>query len=101
MMRIILYTGKGGVGKTSISAATAIQSAKQGLKTLVMSTDPAHSLGDSFGIKLSSEPLEIRENLWAQEINTIYEMEKAGENYRNILHYSSLPKQLMILQQKS
>ncbi|MDM5186813.1 ArsA family ATPase [Bacillus sp. DX4.1] len=75
-MRIILYTGKGGVGKTSISAATAIQSAKQGLKTLVMSTDPAHSLGDSFGIKLSSEPQEIRENLWAQEINTIYEMEK-------------------------
>lgn len=76
MMRIILYTGKGGVGKTSISAATAIQIAKQGLKTLVMSTDPAHSLGDSFGVKLSSEPLEIRENLWAQEINTIYEMEK-------------------------
>ncbi|MFD0767797.1 ArsA family ATPase [Bacillus sp. CGMCC 1.60114] len=76
MMRIILYTGKGGVGKTSISAATALQSAKQGLKTLVMSTDPAHSLGDSFGIKLSSEPQEIRENLWAQEINTIYEMEK-------------------------
>lgn len=101
MMRIILYTGKGGVGKTSISAATAIQSAKQGLKTLVMSTDPAHSLGDSFGIKLSSEPLEIRENLWAQEINTIYEMEKGRGNCRNILHYSSLPKQLMILQQKN
>lgn len=100
-MRIILYTGKGGVGKTSISAATALQSAKQGLKTLVMSTDPAHSLGDSFGIKLSSEPLEIRENLWAQEINTIYEMEKGWGNYRNILRYSSLPKQLMILQQKS
>ncbi|MEI4802422.1 ArsA family ATPase [Bacillus sp. FJAT-51639] len=76
MMRIILYTGKGGVGKTSISAATAMQSAKQGLKTLVMSTDPAHSLGDSFGMKLSSEPQEICENLWAQEINTIYEMEK-------------------------
>ncbi|MEH6888815.1 ArsA family ATPase [Bacillus sp. JJ864] len=75
-MRIILYTGKGGVGKTSISAATAMQSAKQGLKTLVMSTDPAHSLGDSFGMKLSSEPQEICENLWAQEINTIYEMEK-------------------------
>lgn len=75
-MRIILYTGKGGVGKTSISAATALQSAKQGLKTLVMSTDPAHSLGDSFGIKLSSEPQELCENLWAQEINTIYEMEK-------------------------
>ncbi|WP_369903661.1 ArsA family ATPase [Bacillus manliponensis] len=76
MMRIILYTGKGGVGKTSISAATALQSAKQGLKTLIMSTDPAHSLGDSFNIKLSSEPQELCENLWAQEINTIYKMEK-------------------------
>ncbi|MBO9131256.1 ArsA family ATPase [Bacillus sp. 165] len=75
-MRIILYTGKGGVGKTSISAATAIQSAKQGLKTLVMSTDPAHSLGDSLGMTLPAEPIEIMENLWAQEINTIYEMEK-------------------------
>ncbi|CAM4306700.1 ArsA family ATPase [Bacillus manliponensis] len=75
-MRIILYTGKGGVGKTSISAATALQSAKQGLKTLIMSTDPAHSLGDSFNIKLSSEPQELCGNLWAQEINTIYEMEK-------------------------
>lgn len=41
-----------------------------------MSTGPAHSLGDSFGIKLTSGPLEIRENLWAQEINTIYETEK-------------------------
>ncbi|WP_197430991.1 ArsA family ATPase [Anoxybacillus sp. P3H1B] len=76
MMRIILYTGKGGVGKTSISAATAIQSAKKGFKTLVMSTDPAHSLGDSFGITLSSEPTQMMENLWAQEINTTYEMEK-------------------------
>ena len=57
-----------------------------------MSTDPAHSLGDSFGIKLSSEPLEIRENLWAQEINTIYEMEKAGEIteiYYTTLHFQS------------
>ncbi|PFE03419.1 arsenic-transporting ATPase [Bacillus sp. AFS023182] len=86
-MRIILYTGKGGVGKTSISAATALQSAKQGLKTLVMSTDPAHSLGDSFGIKLSSEPQEIRENLWAQEINTIYEMEKG---WRKLQKYITL-----------
>ena len=76
MMRIILYTGKGGVGKTSISAKNSNSKCETRIKTLVMSTDPAHSLGDSFGIKLSSEPLEIRENLWAQEINTIYEMEK-------------------------
>ncbi|KYG38453.1 arsenic-transporting ATPase [Bacillus gaemokensis] len=84
-MRIILYTGKGGVGKTSISAATALQSAKQGLKTLVMSTDPAHSLGDSLGIKLSSEPQEIRGNLWAQEINTIYEMEKGWDKLQKYI----------------
>ncbi|WP_366924635.1 ArsA family ATPase [Metallumcola ferriviriculae] len=75
-MRIILYTGKGGVGKTSIAAATAVESAEQGLKTLVVSTDPAHSLGDSFDMKLSHEPLEIKENLWAQEIDSIHEVEE-------------------------
>ncbi|HWQ29065.1 MAG TPA: ArsA-related P-loop ATPase, partial [Dehalococcoidia bacterium] len=46
-MRIILYTGKGGVGKTTVSAATAVRAARLGYRTLVMSTDPAHSLGDS------------------------------------------------------
>lgn len=75
-MRIILYTGKGGVGKTSVAASTAVQSAAQGLKTLVVSTDPAHSLGDSLDRQLSSEPIEIEENLWAQEIDTIHEVEK-------------------------
>lgn len=75
-MRIILYTGKGGVGKTSIAAATAIKSARDGLKTLVISTDAAHSLGDSLDMKLSSEPVEIEQNLWAQEIDTIHEAEQ-------------------------
>ena len=75
-MRIILYTGKGGVGKTSVAAATAVKTAGEGLKTLVVSTDPAHSLGDSLDIKLSPEPVKIRENLWAQEINAIHEVEK-------------------------
>lgn len=75
-MRIILYTGKGGVGKTSIAAATAVKSAAQGMKTLVVSTDPAHSLGDSFDMKLSNEPVEIRKNLWAQEIDAIHEVEE-------------------------
>lgn len=75
-MRIILYIGKGGVGKTSIAAATALKCAKQGSKTLVISTDPAHSLGDSFDQKLSNEPMVIRENLWAQEIDTIHEVEE-------------------------
>jgi arsenite-transporting ATPase len=76
-MRIILYTGKGGVGKTSIAAATAVKCAKEGNKTLVVSTDPAHSLGDSFDVKLSNEPVELGENLWAQEIDTIHEIEKS------------------------
>lgn len=75
-MRIILYTGKGGVGKTSIAAATALASAEKGLKTLVTSTDPAHSLGDSFDRQLSNEPVSICENLWAQEIDSTHEIEK-------------------------
>jgi arsenite/tail-anchored protein-transporting ATPase len=75
-MRIILYTGKGGVGKTSIAAATAVKSARNGLKTLVVSTDAAHSLGDSLDITLSPEPLEIEQNLWAQEIDSIHEVEQ-------------------------
>lgn len=74
-MRIILYTGKGGVGKTSIAASTAIKSAKMGLKTIVLSTDAAHSLGDSFDIDLSPEPIKIMDNLWAQEIDSIHEVE--------------------------
>ncbi|MBN1410394.1 MAG: ArsA family ATPase [Spirochaetales bacterium] len=75
-MRIILYTGKGGTGKTSIAAATAFKSAAQGQKTLVVSTDAAHSLGDSLDRKLTPEPMEIGSNLFAQEIDPIYEVEK-------------------------
>jgi len=75
-MRIILCTGKGGTGKTSIAAATALKSARQGLKTLVVSTDAAHSLGDSLDIKLQAEPIEIEKNFWAQEIDSIHEVEK-------------------------
>jgi arsenite/tail-anchored protein-transporting ATPase len=75
-MRIIIYTGKGGVGKTSVAAATAVKSAEQGQKTLVLSTDAAHSLGDSFDTKLTNEPLEISENLWAQEIDSTHEVEE-------------------------
>src|SRR5512133_1955913 len=53
-MRVILYTGKGGVGKTTTAAATAVSAAGLGLRTLVMSTDPAHSLGDALGVQLGS-----------------------------------------------
>ena len=54
-MRIILYTGKGGVGKTSVAAATALRAAEMGYKTVVMSTDPAHSLADSFDTEVDPE----------------------------------------------
>ena len=73
-MRIILYLGKGGVGKTTISAATAVRSAAQGKRTLVVSTDLAHSLADCFNTPLASEPMELAPNLWAQEVNALDEM---------------------------
>ncbi len=68
-MRIILYTGKGGVGKTTISAATAVRCAELGHNTIVMSTDPAHSLADSLNCKIGGKPKKITENLTAEEIN--------------------------------
>ncbi|MCA9952434.1 MAG: ArsA family ATPase [Anaerolineales bacterium] len=70
-MRIILYLGKGGVGKTTVAAATALRSAQLGYKTLVASTDIAHSLADSFDIPLTAVPKEIAPNLWAQEISVV------------------------------
>ena len=58
-MRVILFTGKGGVGKTTVAAATAVRAARAGRRTLVMSTDPAHSLGDSFEVEIGSTPTRI------------------------------------------
>jgi arsenite/tail-anchored protein-transporting ATPase len=75
-MRIILYLGKGGVGKTTISATTAVRAASQGKRTLVVSTDLAHSLADCLQINLTSEPQEIAPNLWAQEVNVLDEMRR-------------------------
>ncbi len=73
-MRIILYVGKGGVGKTTISAATAVRLAQEGQRTLVVSTDTAHSLADSLNVELKSTPTNIAPNLWAQEINALDEV---------------------------
>lgn len=68
-MRTILYTGKGGVGKTSVAAATALKVARSGKKALVMSTDPAHSLSDAFDVEIGPEPRELESNLFAQEMD--------------------------------
>lgn len=74
-MRIILYTGKGGVGKTSVAAATAVLAAELGYKTVVVSTDPAHSLADSFDIPLGPEPVAVAQRLWGQEIDVLRELD--------------------------
>jgi arsenite-transporting ATPase len=68
-------TGKGGVGKTSVAAATGLRCAELGYKTLVLSTDPAHSLADSFDTELSHEPRSIRPNLWGAELDALMELE--------------------------
>lgn len=73
--RIIIHTGKGGVGKTSVAAATALLAAERGHRTIVISTDPAHSLADAFDRRLGPEPVQIGPNLWAQESDIYHNVE--------------------------
>ncbi|HEX6399738.1 MAG TPA: TRC40/GET3/ArsA family transport-energizing ATPase, partial [Actinomycetota bacterium] len=83
-MRVLLFTGKGGVGKTTVAAATAVRAAAGGARTLVMSTDPAHSLGDSFEMEIGSTPTEVSDRLWAQQIDA---QERLEDNWREIQDY--------------
>ena len=92
-MRILLYAGKGGVGKTCVAGATGIVTARLGLKTLVMSLDPAHSLSDAFDLDRSlmdknrGQPIQAGDNLWVQELDVHEEI----NNYWNEVHgYISL-----------
>jgi arsenite-transporting ATPase len=83
-MRVVLFTGKGGVGKTTASAAAAALAATRGCKTLVLSTDPAHSLADAYGVTLTSEPTEIDTGLYGQQVDT----QRAFEaRWREVQHY--------------
>jgi arsenite-transporting ATPase len=84
-MRIILFTGKGGVGKTTIASATALRIASTGTKTLLMSTDPAHSIGDCFGVDLGPRPTEVAPNLWAEQIDPQQRLEA---NWREIQQHA-------------
>jgi arsenite-transporting ATPase len=74
--RIILYTGKGGVGKTSVAAATARRCAAAGARTLVLSTDPAHSLAESLEAQVGAEPTEVGDGVWAQQVQAQDELER-------------------------
>ena len=75
--RILLFTGKGGVGKTTASAATALRCADAGLRTLALSTDPAHSLGDAFDVTLGPLVAPVADGLWAQQLDAQDRMEDA------------------------
>jgi arsenite-transporting ATPase len=83
-VRVLLFTGKGGVGKTTVAAATAVRAAAGGARTLVMSTDPAHSLGDSFEMEIGSNPTRVSDGLWAQQIDA---QERLEDNWREIQDY--------------
>ena len=85
-MRTILYTGKGGVGKTSVAAATALEAARSGKKVLVMSTDPAHSLSDAFDAEVGPETKEMAPGVWAQEMDHTSMIE---DNWAEIQAYIS------------
>ena len=78
--RIYIFTGKGGVGKTSVAAAHAVKSAKEGYRTMLVSTDMAHNLGDLFEKKLGKEPESIAKNLCVYEIDPEYVMENDFED---------------------
>ncbi|MBI2876378.1 MAG: ArsA family ATPase [Candidatus Tectomicrobia bacterium] len=84
-MRIILYTGKGGVGKTSIAASTAVRAAQLGHRTIVLSTDPAHSLADSLDMKVGYAPVQVAQNLYAQEIDVNTELRSHYQTIQRFL----------------
>ncbi|HSP04374.1 MAG TPA: ArsA family ATPase [Acidimicrobiales bacterium] len=84
-MRILLFTGKGGVGKTTTAAATAVRCADAGQRTIVLSTDPAHSLGDAFDTELGDLTVEITDGLWGQQLDAQDRMEEAWDDIQDYL----------------
>jgi arsenite-transporting ATPase len=84
-MRVLLFTGKGGVGKTTASAATAALAASRGRKTLVLSTDPAHSLADALGVPLGSAPTEVDTGLYAMQVDAQGAFERSWREVQSYL----------------
>ncbi|MFN8039227.1 MAG: ArsA family ATPase [Acidimicrobiales bacterium] len=85
MTRILLFTGKGGVGKTTTAAATAVHAARKGVRTLVLSTDPAHSLADAVGLPIGTEPTELGDHLHGQQLDATERMEESWSEIRSWL----------------
>jgi len=83
--RVLLFTGKGGVGKTSVAAATALRCADSGLRTLVLSTDSAHSLSDAFEIDLDGRPRPVCHGLWGQQLDATERLEESWGNIQSYL----------------
>lgn len=84
-MRIILFTGKGGVGKTTAAAGTATAAARAGHRTLVLSTDAAHSLGDAFDVRIGGEPTEVDDNLFVQQVDAQQRFERSWAEIQGYL----------------
>jgi arsenite/tail-anchored protein-transporting ATPase len=84
-MRILLFTGKGGVGKTTVAAATAVRAAASGLRTIVCSTDPAHSLADAYGVPLGDQPAAVTDHLVAQQLDARLRFEDAWDDVRSYM----------------
>lgn len=85
MTRALLFTGKGGVGKTTTAAATAALAARRGVKTLVLSTDAAHSLADALAVPLGLDPTEIEDGFYGQQVDTQHSFERAWREVRTYL----------------
>jgi len=85
-MRIVLYTGKGGVGKTCVSAAAALACARRGQRTIILSSDRAHSLGDCFEQRLGPDPVPVADNLYAMEVDSNVEISQHWGEIRSYLH---------------
>jgi len=90
-VRVVLFTGKGGVGKTTTAAATAVQAARQGIKTLVMSTDTAHSLGDALGVDLTTAPddpdpvVTVEPGLSALQVSSAHSVRRSWRSVQDYL----------------
>ncbi|MFI5217229.1 MAG: ArsA family ATPase, partial [Candidatus Limnocylindria bacterium] len=85
-MRVLLYTGKGGVGKTSLAVATALAAAEHGHRVFLLSTDSAHSVGDALGRRVGPQAVEVAPGVVAQEVAALAELDRSWSEIQQWLH---------------